>query len=328
MGNSGMSSVCRVAVVGAGYMAREHIRAFQDIPGVEVAGIHSRTPARAEALAAEMHVPGVFGSIADLYSGTHADLVVVAVPELSVNGACRACFEHPWTALIEKPAGYDVVDAEDIERAANAKQRRGFVALNRRHYASTRAVIADLAEQQGPRLIVVRDQQDPVAALQAGQPPLVVKNWMYANSVHVIDYFTVMARGRVSAVDRVIPWNPLEPRYVAAKVTFDSGDVGLYEAIWDGPGPWAVTVNTPQKRWELRPLERAAFQARGTRALVPVDSDPIDERFKAGLRHQAQLAVAAAAGETTPLPTLADALVSMRLVRSIYDGSDPPGRFL
>jgi predicted dehydrogenase len=322
MSGKGMSAACRVAVIGAGYMAKEHIRAFQDIPGVAVVGIQSRTRSRAEGLANELQVGDVYDSIGDLYRGTGADLVVVTTPELETNRVCRECFEYPWTALIEKPAGYDVADAEDIARAADAKQRRAFVALNRRHYSSTRAVIDDLASQEGPRLIVVRDQQDPVGALAAGQPPLVVKNWMFANSVHVIDYFTVLGRGRVTGVENVIPWTPAAPRYVAAKVQFDSGDVGLYEAIWDGPGPWAVTVNTPQKRWELRPLEKAAFQARGTRALVPVDIDPIDDRFKAGLRHQAALAVAAAAGDSTPLPTLADALVSMRLVQSIYRTDD------
>ena len=318
MSGNGKNAACRVAVVGAGYMAREHIRAFQDIDGVAVVGIQSRTRPRAEALAAEFGVTGVYDSIRDLHAGTSADLVVVTTPELETNAACRQCFEYPWTALIEKPAGYDVADAEDIAGAADAKGRRAFVALNRRHYASTRAVAADLATQDGPRLIVVRDQQDPVAALAAGQPPLVVKNWMYANSVHVVDYFTVLARGRITSVENVIPWTPDAPRYVAAKVQFDSGDVGLYEAIWDGPGPWAVTINTPQKRWELRPLEKSAFQARGTRALVPVDVDLIDEKFKAGLRHQAALAVAAAGGAPTTLPTLADALVSMRLVQAIY----------
>ena len=41
----------RIAFVGAGGMAREHGRAFRDIPGVILSGIHSRTRAKAEALA-------------------------------------------------------------------------------------------------------------------------------------------------------------------------------------------------------------------------------------------------------------------------------------
>lgn len=321
---SGMASsersqaTCRVAIVGAGYMSREHIRAFQDVHAVEISGIHSRSRARAEALAKEFHLPMVCDSISELYEKTAADLVVVSVPELSANAVCVACFEHPWTALIEKPAGYNVADAEAIEAVARAKGRNAYVALNRRHYGSTRAVVANLATLPGPRLIKVQDQEGAIAALHAGHPRLVVENWMYANSIHVIDYFSLLGRGKVTDVAPVIRWDPQHPRYVAARISFDSGDIGLYEAIWDGPGPWAVSVNTPEKRWELRPLEKASYQLSGKRVLEPVADDLWDTRFKAGLRRQAELAVHAALGSPTELPTLQDALASMRLTQAIY----------
>ena len=38
----------KVVTIGAGAMAREHIRAFASLPGVSIAGIHSRTKSRAE----------------------------------------------------------------------------------------------------------------------------------------------------------------------------------------------------------------------------------------------------------------------------------------
>ncbi len=310
-------TTCNVVLVGAGYMAREHIRAFQDVPGVQVVGIQSRTQSRAQALADEFGIPGVYDTIAAMYAATQANLVVVTVPELQTNEVCTACFEHPWSVLIEKPAGYNLDDAVAIAGNAALRGRRAFVALNRRHYASTRTMRSDLANLSGPRFIKLQDQEDAVGALRAGQPALVVENWMYANSIHVIDYFTMLGRGRVVDVERVIPWNP-QTGYVVAKVTFDSGDVGLYEAVWNGPGPWAVTVNTPEKRWELRPVERAAFQLAGKRVLEPVEPDPIDTVFKPGLRVQAELAARAALGEDTELPTLDDALVSMRLTQAIY----------
>lgn len=312
-----LSPVCNVAIVGAGYMAREHIRAFQDIAGVQVVGIQSRTRKRAEDLAKEFGVAGVYDSVEQLYGGTGADLVVVTTPELQTNAVCDACFLHPWTALIEKPAGYNMEDASAIAANAKARGSRAYVALNRRHYASTRTMLADLASIEGPRFIKLQDQEDAVAALRAGQPPLVVENWMYANSIHVIDYFTMLGRGKVVDVQRVVPWTP-GSSYVVAKVTFDSGDLGIYEAVWNGPGPWAVTVNVREKRWELRPMERAAFQVAGKRVLEPVEPDPIDTQFKPGLRVQAELAVRASRGEQTDLPTLDDALASMRLTQAIY----------
>ena len=73
---------CKIAFIGAGNMAREHIRAFADVPGVMLAGIHSRTRARAEELAAEYQVAGVYDSVAELYEQTRAELVVVTVFEI------------------------------------------------------------------------------------------------------------------------------------------------------------------------------------------------------------------------------------------------------
>ena len=299
-------------------MAGEHIKAFRDIPDVELSGIFSRTVSRAKSLAKDFGVHTVCLTLDELYEKTRANLVVIAVPALSVRAVSEACFAYPWTCLIEKPAGYNVADAEAIAGSAKSTGRRAFVALNRRHYSSTRTVLKDLATNAGPRFIHVQDQEDAIAALRAGQPKLVVDNWMYANSIHVIDYLKVFGRGEIISVEPCIRWNPDEPRFVVAKVTFSSGDVGIYEAVWNGPGPWAVTVTTQEMRWELRPLEQAAFQPYGSRKLESVAVHEWDVKFKPGLRAQAEEAVKAARGQSHALPSLEEALASMKLVQEIY----------
>ena len=312
-------TTCRVAIVGAGSMAREHIRAFADVPGAEVVGIHSRTRARAESLARDYRVANVCDSVAELYERTQAHLVVVAVPETATNPVSRACFELPWAALLEKPPGYNLPDAEEILGAATDKGRKVVVGLNRRFLSSTRAAVCDLAGNSGQRFIHVQDQQDRAQAAELGHPEEVIANWMYANSIHLIDYLRLFGRGKVSSVTPVVGWSPETPRTVVAKVAFDSGDVGLYEAIWDGPGPWAVSVTTAEKRWEMRPLEEAAFQARGERQLHSVEMHHWDRDFKPGFRLQAEMAVAAALGQPSESPTLPDAIDTMRLIARIYN---------
>lgn len=311
---------CRVAIVGAGSMAREHLRAFADVPGVVLSGIHSRTRARASALAEEFGLQMACDSIEELFEKTAADLVIVTVPELSMNSVSRACFAFPWTVLLEKPAGYNLTDAEDIASAARAAQSRVFVALNRRAYSSTQTALNDLAQIADRRYIRIQDQQDQGAALASGQPATVVENWMYANSVHTIDYFRVFGRGPIDEVRPISPWNPERPGVVISEIRFASGDLGVYEGIWNGPGPWAATISTPPRRWEMRPLEQAMYQNRGERTLHPVDVDASDTRFKAGFRRQAELAVTASLGREAPgLATIDDALETMRLVNRIFE---------
>lgn len=317
----GGGTSCRLAVLGAGRMAREHARAFQSIPGVKVVGIHSRTRARAEALAKELGIDAVYDSIDELHSYTQADLVVVAVSELAMKETGITCLQYPWFILIEKPAGLTVSDAEELACAAAVRNRTDIaVAFNRQHYSATQAVLADLERHPAARHIRVLDQESRAAARVQGYPEAVIDKWMYANCIHLIDYFRLFARGKVTQIQNIIRWNPISPGAVLSMLRFDSGDVGVYEAVWDTPGPWMVSINITGTRWEMRPLERASVQHLG-REPRPLEVHEWDLSFKPGIRLQAEKAVQACRGCGTDLPTLADSLSTMRMIERIYEGA-------
>ena len=294
------------------------MRAFAGLHGVMIAGVHSRTRERAEKLAASYHTQ-VYDSVSDLYQKTRADLVVVTVIELSMAEVASACFAYPWTVLLEKPAGYDLADATRIRDDAARAYRRVFVAFNRRAYSSTRQAIELLKKDSSARFIKVVDQQDQQAAMLVNkQPELVARNFMFANSIHLIDYFRVLGRGDVASVEPVVRWKAEQPGLVLAKINFASGDTGLYEGIWNGPGPWIVSVNTAEQRIEMRPLEQASVQLRGNRAVTQLDIEADDRTYKPGLRYQAAQAAAAARGDPANLATIADSWHSMKLVADIF----------
>jgi predicted dehydrogenase len=311
---------CKVAFIGAGYMATEHLKAFKDIEGVELVGIYSRTRSRAEQLAQSYGIHEVFDNIEELYTRTNADIVVISVPELAARKVATVAFQFPWICLLEKPVGFNVEDAEEIIKVQMQFSAKAYVALNRRHYGSTRAVKASLEKSIGPRLVQVLDQEDTKAALGVGQPELVVKNWMYANSIHVIDYFQLFCRGTLISVENIIPWDPETPFLIMSKLTYDSGDIGIYQAVWNAPGPWSVVISTPEKRFEMRPVEFAFEQVYGKRVLEPLPVDERDNLYKPGIRVQAEVAVKAVLEKNFPvqLPTLEDALTAMKITRKIY----------
>ena len=307
----------RVAIIGAGAMAREHIKAFRNVPGVSVAGIWNRTQGKSAVLAAEFEIPVLANDVATLWERTKADLAVLAVYETAINPMMKQALRHPWAVLMEKPVGIDFADAEDIARAAEAAKAYVFVGLNRRFISSTQAALSDLASDSGRRFIHVQDQQSLDVARQIGHADIVVKNWMYANSIHLVDYLRAFGRGAVSEVMPVLHWSASEPGVVLAKIAFASGDIGLYEGIWNGPGPWACTVTTSRRRWEMRPLERATFQNVGERSLNAIEPATWDTEFKPGFRLQAERTIGALRGEKGAV-TIDDAVETMRLVRDIF----------
>lgn len=308
----------KVAVVGAGSMGREHIRAFSSLTGVEVAGIYSRTRARAETLAAEFGITHVTDGVAELRAQTGADLVVVAVPELHANAVAKECFEQDWAVLLEKPAGYDLEDATDIAGAAREHSRPVMIGFNRRFYSSVAAVTSDLDTRDENRFIHVQDQQSFEEARLHDHPAEVIEKFMYANSIHVIDLFRVFGRGDVVATRPIMPWKGESTEVVLVHLEFESGDAGLYEGLWKGPGPWACSVSTPSRRWVLQPLETADFQNAGERVRTPVEIAPEDTQFKAGFRRQAEAAVARVRGLPSGIVDVDESLRTMRLIHEMF----------
>lgn len=309
---------CRVAFVGAGNMAREHIRAFSDMEHVTLSGIFSRTRTRAETLAKEFQIGGVYNSLDALYEGTHADLVVITVFETAMLPVSCAAFDYPWTVLMEKPPGCNRIQAQEILQSAHKKNRRVYVGLNRRLLSSSQSVIKDLAASPLPRFIHVQDQQSLEQAKAIGHPDIVVQNWMYANSIHLVDYLRFFGRGSIESILPILSWEPKNPGVVLAKISFSSGDTGIYEGIWSGPGPWAVTVTTTSRRWEMRPLEHAVYQNVGERNMNPVETHPWDVQFKPGFRCQAEEAAKGAMGEPSQCATIDEAYETMCLIEGIF----------
>ena len=310
---------CRVAFIGAGAMAREHARAFAAAPRAAFAGIFSRTSAKAEQLANEFASSQVCGSVSELYERTSADLVVISVSPQYTREIGLQCLEFPWCVLMEKPPGLDLDEAYVLKNAANRLQRKVLVALNRRFYFSTRTALHDLEQRKGPRHVHIFDQQSIEFAAMLGHEKAVLDSWHYCNSIHMIDYLRIFGRGNPT-VTHISGTTSKTRNVLVAAVEFGSGDTAIYECIWNGPGPWAVMVTTPEKRWEMRPLENVFYQDAGSRALVPIATDPIDTNFKAGFRLQAEHAIATALGECSQSVTLDEAVETMRLVAEIYEG--------
>lgn len=121
----------RVAVIGAGVIARDHVTAIAGVPGLRLAHVVDRHPERAAALAALAEGATWSTDPATAWSDTidvtavctspesHADLTVAAL------GAGRA-------VLLEKPAALSVPDTDRILAAAKTAGRPLLVAQTAR----------------------------------------------------------------------------------------------------------------------------------------------------------------------------------------------------
>ncbi len=306
----------RVGLVGAGNMAIEHARAFSDVKGVKLVGIHSRTRKRAEDVSRQFDIPVVADSVERL--GLECDLLVVAVPVHVMEEVAIKCMASCPVVLLEKPAGLNLSSSLRIKQAQEISGAKVYVGLNRRCLSSTLTALDGLGDES-TRLIQIEDQQDLERARRFGHDKEVLTSWMFANSIHTIDYFSIFGRGGVKEVNVLEAWNPEKLGRVVAHLKFESGDTGIYVGRWAQPGPWSATITNDDARWELCPLERAGFQAKGTRNLEVKELSQWDCNFKPGFRMQAQEVVNAIKGRENRAVSLKQSLHTMDVISKIYE---------
>jgi predicted dehydrogenase len=308
-----------VGLVGAGFMAKAYLDVLFNNEMFEVVGIVGRDRSRTVRLAAQYGALEVFDSIDALFVGSRPNALIIAVSEPSIVPVCLEAFQYPWFILVEKPLGLSAADADTLVDHAQRNLSNVFVGLNRRFFPSTRRALDEIQEFPGQRLVTVFDQENPQPSLHPTKDSKVFSRWMYANSIHVIDYFQIFCRGNLKRVDIQQPWRPDNPGYVVAFLEYSSGDIGIYQAVWNGPGPWGVYITTPDRRWELRPLEFGRYQDRYERLRIPFDTNEANSRmYKLGIEEQVFELAKACAGEIHMLPRLEEGRRTMHLIEKIY----------
>ena len=94
----------RLGVIGAGNITLEHLKVIAAMNGVKAAGITSRTPSKAEALANSFQIDQVYDSVAALVESV-PDGIMVLVSANQIYEVTLALLPEGIPLFIEKPPG-------------------------------------------------------------------------------------------------------------------------------------------------------------------------------------------------------------------------------
>jgi predicted dehydrogenase len=145
----------RVGLIGLSYGARMHIPAFKAHPRYELAAVCARAPGRAEAVAAENHVPRFYTDARELIAAPDIDLVSLATPPGTHARFAAAALAERKHVLSEVAFVGSAPDAAILATMARERDRLGAVAFALRYVPLLRHV-SDLIVQGAigqPRLM-------------------------------------------------------------------------------------------------------------------------------------------------------------------------------
>jgi len=299
---------------GAGPIIEEHIKSFKGEKGVELFAILSRTKSKAIKLQKKYKIKFIYNSFENLKKNKIKKVAVIGVSILSSLEVCKKIFQFFDYCLIEKPPGYNYKESLKILKLSKKYNVKVYVALNRRCYPSTDQLRKLLKKDRGNRIINIIDHEN--IDLQKNKPIKVINNWMYANSIHLIDYANIFCRGKKISIKHFNLSKSLDRVCI---IKFSSGDICIYQGIWNKPGPWGITVSTKTKYFQLQPLETLSFRSTDSYKMNIFNYNAKNKKFKHGFKEQAKNFLSAIQNKKHQLANIEEAVKTMKLIKNIYN---------
>ena len=214
-----------------------------------------------------------------------ADYAIVAVNVQNLASTTIALMNYGVKKIFcEKPGFNDPSEFEAVVAIAKETGSKVFYAYNRRFFASVQKAEEIIKEDGGVTSMNFEFTEWGHVIENSKHPAEVKRNWLIANSSHVIDlaFFMCGEPAQMSSYTAgELSWH--KPScFVGAGVT-NKGILFNYQANWNAPGRWAVELQTPLHRIYLKPMEQLQLQDKGSIKVYPVEiDDHLDKEYKPG----------------------------------------------
>jgi predicted dehydrogenase len=124
----------RIAIVGCGKIADQHVQAIHRIPGSTIVGVCDREELMAAQLAERFHIDAHFSDAGEMLRAVSPDIVHITTPPQSHFALGGQCLDAGAHVLIEKPF---TVTAAEAESLIDVAQQRGLVITAGHNYQFT-----------------------------------------------------------------------------------------------------------------------------------------------------------------------------------------------
>jgi predicted dehydrogenase len=112
----------RVAIVGCGKIADDHVALIRSIPGCEIVGVCDREELMAGQLAERHKIPGAYPDVQSLLDEARPDVVHVTTPPQSHCDIAKMCLLAGAHVLVEKPFTVNAAEARELTRLAEQRK--------------------------------------------------------------------------------------------------------------------------------------------------------------------------------------------------------------
>src|SRR5438876_2508434 len=111
----------RIAIIGCGKVADQHVQAIHRIPDCKIVAVCDREPLMAKQLGERFGISGCFSDLEEMLQSTSPDVVHITTPPQSHYSLAKQCLESGRHVYVEKPFSITAGEAESLIRLAERR---------------------------------------------------------------------------------------------------------------------------------------------------------------------------------------------------------------
>jgi len=119
--NADEQSTLRVAIVGCGKIADQHVQAIHRIPNCQIVSVCDRELLMASQLAERVRVPVSYSDLEEMLCATKPDVVHVTTPPQSHFSLAKRCLELGSHVYLEKPFAINAAETQALVELAQSR---------------------------------------------------------------------------------------------------------------------------------------------------------------------------------------------------------------
>jgi predicted dehydrogenase len=116
-----ISRALRIALVGCGKVADQHVEAIHRIPNCEIVALCDREPLMAKQLGERFGISVIFSELSEMLEAAQPDVVHITTPPQSHYSLAKQCLESGSHVYLEKPFTITAGEAESLIRMAERR---------------------------------------------------------------------------------------------------------------------------------------------------------------------------------------------------------------
>lgn len=265
------SRTLRIAVVGAGFMGRQHVGFIRASRRAELVAIADHLPADVP----DFGCP-VYGDTSAMLQAARPDAVIIANPNAFHVETALECIDAGVAVLLEKPLATGYAESLRLVDAVNAAESRFLVGHHRRHHPAIARARAAVDGDEIGDLVGVSGlwsaRKDDAYFVDVPWHSREGAGVALINLVHDLDLLRVLC-GEVAEIQAMSSTQSrgLEVEdTLSLNLRFDSGAVGSFFASDAGVSPWGWDQATEESSaFPFLPNE-VAYRLVGTRGALSV----------------------------------------------------------